>query len=103
VLRQIRDADDVDSSIDVDLPVLVCSGRSDDLARLRGFDAGCDDYSPSVVVGAASGQRAIERLPRLDPHADHVIGRRLSRRAALHSSQTPPKCGTCHTWPLASS
>ena len=44
VLRQIRDADDVDSSIDVDLPVLVCSGRSDDLARLRGFDAGCDDY-----------------------------------------------------------
>ncbi|MGI8414222.1 MAG: response regulator transcription factor [Solirubrobacteraceae bacterium] len=44
LLRLVRNADRVASRCDPDLPLLVLSGRSSELDRLRGFERGCDDY-----------------------------------------------------------
>jgi len=44
LLRQVRRADRVASTLDPDLPMLVLSGRGSELDRLRGFAHGCDDY-----------------------------------------------------------
>ena len=43
LLREVREADGVTSRIDPRLPLLVLSGRSGELHRLRGFDCGADD------------------------------------------------------------
>ncbi|MFL5817461.1 MAG: response regulator transcription factor [Conexibacter sp.] len=52
LLKQVRDADGVASRIDPLLPLLVLSGRIDELHRLRGFDKGADDVmaKPSCAV-----------------------------------------------------
>jgi DNA-binding response OmpR family regulator len=44
VLRQIREADGVDSRFDPELPVIVISGRGAQTDRVRGLSAGADDY-----------------------------------------------------------
>jgi DNA-binding response OmpR family regulator len=44
VLREIRDADGVDSRFDRRLPVIVLTGRGGDTDRVRGLDTGADDY-----------------------------------------------------------
>lgn len=44
VLREIREADGIDSRFDPRLPVIVLSGRSGDTDRVRGLDSGADDY-----------------------------------------------------------
>lgn len=44
LLRHVRTADGVISRTDPGLPVLLLSGRSGELDRLRGFERGCDDY-----------------------------------------------------------
>jgi DNA-binding response OmpR family regulator len=44
LLRRIRDADGALSRIDPDIPLLVLTGRSGALDRLRGFERGADDY-----------------------------------------------------------
>jgi len=44
VLREIRRGDGVESRFDPRLPVIVLSGRSAIADRVRGFDAGADDY-----------------------------------------------------------
>lgn len=44
LLDRIRTADGVASRVDPDLPVLLLSGRSGELDRLRGFARGADDY-----------------------------------------------------------
>jgi DNA-binding response OmpR family regulator len=44
VLRQIREADGVDSRFDPRLPVIVLSGRGAQVDRVRGLNAGADDY-----------------------------------------------------------
>ncbi len=44
VLREIRDADGITSRFDPGLPVIVLSGRGADADRVRGLDAGADDY-----------------------------------------------------------
>jgi DNA-binding response OmpR family regulator len=44
VLREIREADGVDSRFDPRLPVIVLTGRGGDTDRIRGFDSGADDY-----------------------------------------------------------
>jgi DNA-binding response OmpR family regulator len=44
LLRQVRDADRVAGCLDPDLPLLVLSGRTTEIDRLRGFDNGADDY-----------------------------------------------------------
>jgi DNA-binding response OmpR family regulator len=40
----VRTADRVSGRIDPELPLLVLTGRSGELDRLRGFEKGCDDY-----------------------------------------------------------
>jgi DNA-binding response OmpR family regulator len=44
LVRRVREADGVASRIDPALPLLLISGRTGELDRLRGFDRGCDDY-----------------------------------------------------------
>ena len=44
LLRAVRDADGVASRADPALPILVVSGRTGELDRLRGFERGADDY-----------------------------------------------------------
>ena len=44
LLRRVRESDGIAGRIDPDLPLLVLSGRTGELDRLRGFDRGCDDY-----------------------------------------------------------
>jgi DNA-binding response OmpR family regulator len=44
LIRQVRQADRLAGRADPDLPLLVLSGRTGELDRLRGFDRGCDDY-----------------------------------------------------------
>ncbi len=43
LIREVREADRA-GRIDPDLPLLVLSGRTEELVRLRGFARGCDDY-----------------------------------------------------------
>lgn len=44
LVRRVRDADGLASRIDPRTPLLVVSGRSGELDRVRGFERGCDDY-----------------------------------------------------------
>lgn len=44
ILREIREADGVDSRFDPRLPVIILTGRSGDTDRVRGLDSGADDY-----------------------------------------------------------
>jgi DNA-binding response OmpR family regulator len=44
VLREIREADGIDSRFDPRLPVIVLTGRGGDTDKVRGLDAGADDY-----------------------------------------------------------
>jgi len=44
VLREIREADGIDSRFDSRLPVIVLTGRSGETDRVRGLDSGADDY-----------------------------------------------------------
>ena len=44
LVHRIRKADGVASRINPDTPVLVLTGRSGELDRVRGFERGCDDY-----------------------------------------------------------
>src|SRR5438105_8714781 len=44
LLRYVRETDRTVARIDPDLPLLVLSGRTTELERLRGFERGCDDY-----------------------------------------------------------
>jgi two-component system, OmpR family, response regulator len=50
VLREIRDADGVDSRFDPRLPVIVLTGRGGDTDKVRGLDAGADDYLTKPFV-----------------------------------------------------
>jgi DNA-binding response OmpR family regulator len=44
VLREIREADGIDSRFDPRLPVIVLTGRSGDTDKVRGLDSGADDF-----------------------------------------------------------
>ncbi len=44
VMREIREADGVASRFDPRLPIIVLSGRGADADRVRGLEAGADDY-----------------------------------------------------------
>ena len=58
-LRGVRAGDRRTARIDPDLPLLVLSGRSSELERLRGFDRGSDDYvvKPFTYPRAARADR----------------------------------------------
>jgi DNA-binding response OmpR family regulator len=44
LVREVRESDRVAARVDPDLPMLILSGRTSELDRLRGFERGCDDY-----------------------------------------------------------
>jgi DNA-binding response OmpR family regulator len=44
LVRDVRSADRIADRADPDLPILILSGRTGELARLRGFERGADDY-----------------------------------------------------------
>ncbi len=46
LIRTVRAADGVASRLDPSLPLLVLSGRSTELDRVRGFERGADDFVP---------------------------------------------------------
>ena len=96
LLRQVREADGVASRIDPLLPLIVLSGRIDELHRLRGFDKGADDVMgkpfsyPELRARVKALLRRSERSVRhgrlrvgsleIDPAARSALlnGRRLS-------------------------
>jgi DNA-binding response OmpR family regulator len=44
LVTRVRAADGVASRVDPNTPLMVLSGRTGELDRIRGFDRGCDDY-----------------------------------------------------------
>src|SRR5688500_2344483 len=44
LIERVRDSDGVASRIDPSLPLMVLSGRSSELDRVRGFERGADDF-----------------------------------------------------------
>jgi DNA-binding response OmpR family regulator len=68
VLREIRDADGVDSRFDPRLPVIVLTGRGGDTDRVRGLDSGADDYVVKPF-----------RYPELRARINAVLRRREAR------------------------
>jgi DNA-binding response OmpR family regulator len=44
LVRRVREADGIASRIDPRTPLVVVSGRTSELDRVRGFERGCDDY-----------------------------------------------------------
>jgi DNA-binding response OmpR family regulator len=70
VLRQIRAADGAADRFDPELPVIVLSGRTSEADRLRGFEAGADDYLGKPF-----------HYPELLARVSAVLRRRVGRRA----------------------
>jgi DNA-binding response OmpR family regulator len=66
VLDRIRAADGVSTRIDPAVPVLVLSGRGDEVDRLRGFARGADDY----LVKPFSYPELLARVRALRRRAD---------------------------------
>jgi DNA-binding response OmpR family regulator len=72
VLREIRDADGVESRFDPRLPVIVLTGRGAEADRVRGLDSGADDYvlkpfsyaELKARIGAVLRRRAARRRAR---------------------------------------
>jgi DNA-binding response OmpR family regulator len=69
VLREIREADGVDSRFDPRLPVIVLSGRGADAERVRGLEFGADDYLVKPF-----------HYPELRARINAVLRRRSGRR-----------------------
>ena len=69
VLREIREADGIDSRFDPRLPVIVLTGRGADTDRVRGLESGADDYMTK---------------PFGYPELRARIGAVLRRRSGLH-------------------
>jgi|SRR5689334_8401601 len=89
VLRRLRAADGVASRMDPGTPVLVLTGRGDEIDRLRGFAAGADDYVPKpfgygevraridALLRRCRGRRTLGRIRagalEIDPAAHTVL------------------------------
>ena len=69
VLREIRGADGVGSRFDPELPVIVLTGRGTKVDRIRGLEAGADDYLTKPFD-----------LEELRARIGAVLRRRASRR-----------------------
>ena len=69
VLREIREADGVESRFDPQLPVIVLTGRGAQTDRVRGLTAGADDYVTKPF-----------NLEELRARIGAVLRRRASRR-----------------------
>ena len=70
VLREIRAAERSTGRFDAGLPVIVLSGRSTDVDRVRGFDEGADDYLTKPFY-----------FPELSARVRSVLRRRAEHRA----------------------
>jgi DNA-binding response OmpR family regulator len=68
VLRQIRAADGAVDRFDPELPVVVLSGRTSEADRLRGFEAGADDYVPKPFHYPELAARVAAVLRRRNGH-----------------------------------
>jgi DNA-binding response OmpR family regulator len=64
LIRRIRRADASLGRVDADIPMLVLSGRSAPLDRLRGFERGCDDYLAKPFSYAELRARVVALLRR---------------------------------------
>src|SRR5919205_213070 len=74
LVRRVREADGIASRVDPRTPLIVVSGRTSELDRVRGFDRGCDDYvckpfsypelrgRVTALLRRANGRRALGRL-----------------------------------------
>jgi len=95
VLREIRQADGIESRFDPRLPVIVLTGRGGDADRIRGLDSGADDYltKPFVYpelrarIGAVLRRRA-DRRQGLIRIGDLIIDP-LQRRVTVHGEDVP--------------
>jgi len=76
VLREIRGADGVESRFDPRLPVIILSGRGADTDRVRGLDAGADDYVVKPFMVQELRARISAVLRRRNSHRDgpHRVG-----------------------------
>lgn len=74
LLRHVRSSDRIAGRVDPDLPLLVLSGRSGDLDRLRGFQRGADDYvvKPFSYVELHARIVALLRRSRRRPGAGRM-------------------------------
>jgi two-component system response regulator MprA len=76
VLREIREADGLDSRFDPQLPVIILSGRGAQADRVRGLVAGADDYlaKPFDLDELLARLRALLRRTKNDdgPNGDAV-------------------------------
>ena len=70
VLREIRRAERSTGRYDSKLPVIVLSGRTSDVDRVRGLDEGADDYLPKPFY-----------FPELSARIRSVLRRRDERRS----------------------
>jgi DNA-binding response OmpR family regulator len=70
VLREIRAADGIEKRFDPGLPVIVLSGRGDHTDRVRGLEAGADDYLVKPFVHAELRARIGAVLRRRRPRRE---------------------------------
>jgi len=95
VLREIREADGVESRFDPDLPVIVLTGRGADTDRVRGLDSGADDYltKPFIYqelrarIGAVLRRRASRREGPI--RVGDLILDPIGRRVTIHGEDVP--------------
>ena len=89
VIKAVRESDGVASRIDPSIPLIVVTGRSSELDRLRGFDRGADDYlvkpfsypelraRVSALLRRSNGRRKEGRLRigplEIDPSSRDVL------------------------------
>ena len=69
LVREVRSADGIASRLDPHTPVLILSGRSSELDRLRGFERGADDYvvKPFAYTEVRARIEALLRRANLRP------------------------------------
>ncbi len=76
VLREIRAAQGVSSRFDPDLPVIVLTGRGSEHDRVRGLEAGADDYlvKPFSYLELRARIGAVLRRERRAPEGPRRVG-----------------------------
>src|SRR5919108_3713719 len=67
IVRRVREADGIASRVDPRTPLIVVSGRTSELDRVRGFDRGCDDYVCKPFSYPELRGRVAALLRRPDP------------------------------------
>ncbi|HWC28339.1 MAG TPA: response regulator transcription factor [Solirubrobacteraceae bacterium] len=72
LLRRVRSADGIASRINGDMPLIVISGRTTELDRVRGFDRGADDYVCKPFSYPELRGRVAALLRRADGRASHA-------------------------------